>query len=106
MTRRKTMPPKGAAVSNAELVLARLCAEGHPDKVIADRMGLGIKTVRQRRDVLRAKLGLQSKAAVAAWWVEAGKPEPRPTAAPALPVQRSPRVFVRMSDYVEARGIG
>ena len=71
-----TLPVKrifrGAAVSDDDIALAKLCAEDLPDKVIAERLGVSQKTVEPRLCALRRKLGLRSKIGVAVWAVRQG----------------------------------
>jgi DNA-binding CsgD family transcriptional regulator len=98
--------PKGTALTAAELRVAALIAQDLADKTIADRLGCAQKTVEVHAQNIRDRLGLRSKIGIAVWWVTVGQHLPKPQAEPALPVQRSPRVYVRMSDYIAARGLG
>lgn len=123
---------KGDALTEAEAKVVALIAEDLLCKQIADRLGVGVKTVNAHATSAKKKAAKRTLAGLTAWWVTIGKdmpvappyvgspprPKPRPKAAEpeqpkarkprrqrALPAQRSPSYYPSMSDYLAARGI-
>jgi non-specific serine/threonine protein kinase len=61
-----------AALSEREREVAGLVALGLTSREIAERLILGERTVETHVDHIRAKLGVRSRAQIAAWAVERG----------------------------------
>lgn len=61
------MPLPKTTPTPRELDIARLIAEGQPNKVIANRLGLSYYTVKVHRERFRRKLGLGNAADIARW---------------------------------------
>nr|WP_286168988.1 helix-turn-helix transcriptional regulator [Actinospica acidiphila] len=55
-------PPSLGGVTARQRAIARLLVEGHTDAVIADRLGMNIRTARVHIAKLAATLGSQSRA--------------------------------------------
>jgi DNA-binding CsgD family transcriptional regulator len=64
--------PDYGPLSNREREIASLVALGLTSREIADRLVVGERTVETHVDHIRAKLGVRSRAAIAAWAVERG----------------------------------
>lgn len=67
------------ALSDRELQVLRLIADGHPVGDIASRLALSVKTVSTYRTRILEKLGLSSTAALVRYALEYGLIESRPT---------------------------
>lgn len=64
--------PGGPALTNREAQVLRLLAEGHPNKVIADRLDISEHTAKFHVNALIHKLGAQSRTDVVARAMRAG----------------------------------
>ncbi len=64
--------PAASALSDREREVAVLVAEGLTSREIAQRLVIGERTIETHVDHIRAKLGVRSRAQIAAWAVEAG----------------------------------
>jgi len=60
-------PRSGAGLSGRELEVARLVADGLPNKVIADRLHLSVRTVESHVRHALTKLGLDNRTQLATW---------------------------------------
>jgi DNA-binding CsgD family transcriptional regulator/sugar lactone lactonase YvrE len=69
-------------LSRRELEVARLVAEGLTNREIATRLFLSERTVDGHLEHVREKLGVNTRAQVAAWVVRQGEPKPPEPAAP------------------------
>ena len=82
------LAPRGASGQSAapwllterQREIARLVALGLSNTEIAGRLGLGRRTVESHLQRLRLRLGLSSRAQLAAWSISAGVIEESPTA--------------------------
>ncbi|MGW5212990.1 helix-turn-helix transcriptional regulator [Streptomyces sp. NPDC004051] len=59
---RAVQPPSPGGISHRQRSIARLLTEGHTDAVIADRLGMNIRTAREHIAKLAAALGSGSRA--------------------------------------------
>lgn len=66
---RRTTDPM---LTSRQREVAALIAEGLTNRAIADRLGIEERSVEGHLDRIRDRLGLNSRAALAAWWVAAG----------------------------------
>lgn len=62
-------------LSPRQMQILTLIAEGHPDKDIAQRLGVSVRTIDSHLQRLYQRYGLHSRAAVVAKWLrEGGEP--------------------------------
>src|SRR4051812_8654218 len=64
--------PAGAAPSDREEEVLRLIARGHTNREIAARLDVSVKTVETHKARAMEKLGLDSRAAIVAYAIQAG----------------------------------
>jgi non-specific serine/threonine protein kinase len=64
------VPPPDTPLAPREIVIARLVATGHTTRQIAARLAIGTRTVDGHVARARARLGLSSRAQLAAWAAE------------------------------------
>jgi DNA-binding NarL/FixJ family response regulator len=64
--------PQGGDLSERELDVLRLIAEGHTNKEIAARLEISVKTVETYKARSMEKLGLENRAAIVAYAVQQG----------------------------------
>jgi DNA-binding CsgD family transcriptional regulator len=60
-------PPAAAGLSRRELTIAALIGEGMTSAQIASRLEIAERTVDSHAEHIRTKLGLHSRAQIAAW---------------------------------------
>jgi HD-GYP domain-containing protein (c-di-GMP phosphodiesterase class II)/DNA-binding CsgD family transcriptional regulator len=68
-TLRRTWP---AGLTEREVEVLRLISRGHPNRVVAQQLGISAKTVSRHVDNLYAKIGVSSRAAAALFAMEHG----------------------------------
>jgi NarL family two-component system response regulator LiaR len=71
-------PDTPEALTDRETEVLRLIAEGEPNKQIAHRLGIGVKTVKTHVSSVLAKLGVQSRTQAALYAVKIGMVVPQP----------------------------
>lgn len=71
------VPPRGHPLTGREREVAVLVSAGLTNAEIGDRLGIGRRTVESHLDRVRSKLGLRSRADLAAWAARAGIRTPR-----------------------------
>jgi two-component system response regulator NreC len=69
---RLALPRARAPLSPREHAVLRLVARGHTSREIAERLGVGVKTVDTYRSRLAEKLGVRSRAEIVQYALEAG----------------------------------
>jgi len=87
--------PRIEGISHREQSIAALLAEGHQDAVIAERLGISVRTCRAHIARLSETLGAASRTQLGVRIAQVGLDAPAPDAAPAglsLPGQESPSV--------------
>ena len=62
----------GEPLTDRELAVARLVAQGLSNRELAGRLGIAERTVQAHLDRVRAKLGLRSRTQVASWAARRG----------------------------------
>ena len=77
-----------AVLSRRELEVARLVAEGLTNREIAGRLFVSERTVDGHLEHIREKLGVNTRAQVAAWVVRQAEPSPAPQPAARVPSKR------------------
>jgi two-component system nitrate/nitrite response regulator NarL len=68
--------PEPPHLSRRELEVIRLVAEGRSNKLIADDLGIGVRTVETHRERVMRKLGVQGTAGLTKWAVLHGLVDP------------------------------
>jgi DNA-binding CsgD family transcriptional regulator len=71
--RERRRPPRAAQLSPRERDIARMVAQGYPNKVIASVLEISVWTVSTHLRRIFAKLGVTSRAAMVARLIEAGE---------------------------------
>jgi DNA-binding NarL/FixJ family response regulator len=59
-------------LSRREIEIARLVAGGEMSKVIADRLGISVRTVEKHRSTIMKKLGVREVASLTRWCIQSG----------------------------------